>query len=80
PIQLKQFLLENMTRDYKSKGVSWVVIGDENYGERSSREHAALEKQGVLPLTFFDPSDYDKIDPIDKISIIGLTEFAPENP
>ncbi|CAJ0753196.1 17012_t:CDS:1, partial [Entrophospora sp. SA101] len=40
----------------------------------------SLKKQGVLPLTFFDPSDYDKIDPIDKISIIGLTEFAPENP
>lgn len=30
-------------RAYKSKGVSWVVIGDENYGEGSSREHAALE-------------------------------------
>ncbi len=30
-------------RDYKSKGIEWVVIGDENYGEGSSREHAALE-------------------------------------
>jgi aconitase A len=27
----------------KSKNTSWVVIGDENYGEGSSREHAALE-------------------------------------
>ncbi|CAJ0830536.1 11694_t:CDS:2 [Entrophospora sp. SA101] len=93
----------NVARDYKSKGVSWVVIGDENYGEGSSREHAALEvrhlggaavivksfarihetnlkKQGVLPLTFSDPSDYDKIDPTDNLSIIGLTEFAPEKP
>ena len=24
-------------------GISWVVVGDENYGEGSSREHAALE-------------------------------------
>ena len=30
-------------RDYKAKGIKWVVIGDENYGEGSSREHAALE-------------------------------------
>lgn len=30
-------------RDYKSRSVNWVVIGDENYGEGSSREHAALE-------------------------------------
>ena len=27
----------------QAKGVSWVVIGDSNYGEGSSREHAALE-------------------------------------
>merc|ERR1719446_57441 len=30
-------------RAYKAAGVSWVVIGDDNYGEGSSREHAALE-------------------------------------
>ncbi len=30
-------------RDYKKKGVKWVVVGDWNYGEGSSREHAALE-------------------------------------
>ena len=29
-------------RDYKAKQVKWVVIGDWNYGEGSSREHAAL--------------------------------------
>merc|ERR1712216_152069 len=62
----------------------WVVVGDKNYGEGSSREHAALEprflggvavivrsfarihetnlkKQGMLPLTFADPADYDKV-------------------
>merc|ERR1711953_1370016 len=30
-------------RAYKAAGVPWVVVGDENYGEGSSREHAALE-------------------------------------
>ncbi len=32
-----------VARDYKKKGTPWVVIGDWNYGEGSSREHAALE-------------------------------------
>jgi len=35
--------LSALARAYKDKGVSWVVIGDENYGEGSSREHAAME-------------------------------------
>lgn len=32
-----------VARDYKAKGIRWVVVGDWNYGEGSSREHAALE-------------------------------------
>ncbi|GBF99166.1 aconitate hydratase [Raphidocelis subcapitata] len=87
-------------RAYKAAGVKWVVVGDENYGEGSSREHAALEprhlggvavivksfarihetnlkKQGMLPLTFADPADYDKIAPTDRLSILGLTDFQP---
>ena len=31
-----------IARDLKAKGVGWMVIGDENYGEGSSREHAAM--------------------------------------
>jgi aconitate hydratase len=31
-----------IARDYKSRGTRWVVVGDFNYGEGSSREHAAL--------------------------------------
>ncbi|XP_063619006.1 probable aconitate hydratase, mitochondrial [Cydia splendana] len=87
-------------RAYKAAGVRWVVVGDENYGEGSSREHAALEprhlggraiivksfarihetnlkKQGMLPLTFANPADYDKIQPTDKISLLGLKDLAP---
>lgn len=32
-----------IARDYKQKEIGWVIIGDENYGEGSSREHAAME-------------------------------------
>jgi len=90
-----------VAREYKAKGISWVVVGDENYGEGSSREHAAMEprflggkaiivksfarihetnlkKQGMLPLTFVNPSDYDKINEDDKLSIVGLKDLAPE--
>ncbi|CAI4046758.1 hypothetical protein SKDZ_12G3330 [Saccharomyces kudriavzevii ZP591] len=90
-------------RDYRDQGIKWVVIGDENFGEGSSREHAALEprflggfaiitksfarihetnlkKQGLLPLNFKNPADYDKINPDDRIDILGLTELAPGKP
>ncbi|CAB1313045.1 unnamed protein product [Coregonus sp. 'balchen'] len=93
----------DVARHYKANGLSWVVVGDDNYGEGSSREHAALEprhlggrciivksfarihetnlkKQGMLPLTFQNPADYDKIRPDDKISIKGLATFAPGKP
>ena len=32
----------SIARKYKAKGLKWVIIGDTNYGEGSSREHAAL--------------------------------------
>ncbi len=86
-------------RDYKARGIAWVVVGDENYGEGSSREHAAMEprflggkaiivksfarihetnlkKQGMLPLTFVNPADYDKIREGDRMSI-DITTLAP---
>jgi aconitate hydratase len=31
-----------MARELKAKGMGWAVMGDENYGEGSSREHAAM--------------------------------------
>merc|ERR1711976_423020 len=33
----------DVAKQYKDQGVKWCVVGDENYGEGSSREHAALE-------------------------------------
>jgi aconitate hydratase len=92
-----------VARHYKAEGLSWVVIGDQNYGEGSSREHAAmsprflgckalivksfarihetnLKKQGILALTFIDPSDYDKVQETDRISILNLASLAPGQP
>lgn len=32
-----------VAREYKKEGTGWVIIGEDNYGEGSSREHAAME-------------------------------------
>jgi len=34
--------IANIARRYKAQGIRWVAVGDSNYGEGSSREHAAL--------------------------------------
>jgi aconitate hydratase len=39
-----------------------------------------LKKQGMLGLTFDNPSDYDKIREDDTFDLIGLTAFAPGKP
>ena len=93
--------LNKIARDYKSKNIGWIAVGDTNYGEGSSREHAAmsprflgckavlvrsfarihetnLKKQGVLPLTFVNPDDYDKFRADDVIAVRGLIDLAPE--
>ncbi len=87
-------------RAYKAQNIGWIVIGEENYGEGSSREHAALEprhlggkaiivksfarihetnlkKQGMLPLTFSHPSDYEKIRE-DDLFTLNAAGLAPE--
>ncbi|MBT5738837.1 MAG: aconitate hydratase [Planctomycetes bacterium] len=35
-------VLHEIAANYRDSGSSWVVVGDENYGEGSSREHAAM--------------------------------------
>ncbi len=85
---------------YKQAGIGTVIVGEENYGEGSSREHAAMEprflgvkavivksfarihetnlkKQGMLALTFVNPSDYDLIRQDDLIDILGYEDMAP---
>ena len=36
-----------------------------------------LKKQGMLPLTFADSVDYDKVQPSDRVSLIGLADLSP---
>ena len=92
-----------IARAYMAAGESWVAVGDTNYGEGSSREHAAmsprhmggravitrsfarihetnLKKQGMLPLTFVNPEDYDRIQDGDRIDLLGIKSLAPGSP
>jgi aconitate hydratase len=96
-------MIPEVAKRWGTSGVKWVAIGDQNYGEGSSREHAAMEprfrgaaviicrsfarihetnlkKQGVLPLTFADPADWDKIGRDSRVSVIGLAELTPDMP
>ena len=95
--------IAQIARRYKAKGIGSIAIGDENYGEGSSREHAAmsprflgvlvvltrsfarihetnLKKQGILPLNFANPADYDQIEQSDRIDVTGLSQLAPGKP
>ncbi|MCD6294797.1 MAG: aconitate hydratase [Deltaproteobacteria bacterium] len=89
-----------LARIYQKKCGGFIIVGDENYGEGSSREHAAmsprflgakaviarsfariheanLKKQGILPLTFANLLDYNKIGEDDRISLVGLKTLNP---
>jgi aconitate hydratase len=39
-----------------------------------------LKKQGILPLTFKDPRDYDRVAAQDRVSVTGLAALAPGKP
>jgi aconitate hydratase len=89
----------DIAKSYRAAGQDWVIFGDENYGEGSSREHAAMEprhngcravivrsfarihetnlkKQGVLPLTFADPADYDRVKGDDMVAVENVGAIA----
>lgn len=38
----KEDTIPNVAKDYKSKGVGWIVVADHNYGEGSAREHGSF--------------------------------------
>ncbi|MEZ4780564.1 MAG: aconitate hydratase [Flavobacteriaceae bacterium] len=66
-------------RDYKAKGIYSIVVGDHNYGEGSSREHAAMEPRhlgvaAVLVKSFARIHETN----LKKQGMLGLT-FANEN-
>ena len=90
----------DLARRWKERGQAWIAVGSDNYGEGSSREHAAMEprymggkivltrsfarihetnlkKQGVLPLTFARPEDYDLVQARDVVRTEGVVGLAP---
>lgn len=91
----KQHSIPELAEQWKDQGVPWLVVAEDNYGEGSAREHAALQprylggriivaksfarihetnlkKQGLVPLTFANKEDYEKIDACDIVDTVGL--------
>ncbi|KAK2799413.1 aconitate hydratase [Onygenales sp. PD_10] len=91
------YSIPDLAAKWKGAGTEWLVVAEDNYGEGSAREHAALQprylggriiaaksfarihetnlkKQGVVPLTFKDKADYEKIDACDVVDTVGLYE------
>lgn len=87
--------IPELAEQWKERGIEWLVVAEDNYGEGSAREHAALQprylggriivaksfarihetnlkKQGVVPLTFANRQDYDRIDACDRVDTVGL--------
>ncbi|MGA8180182.1 MAG: aconitate hydratase [Desulfobacterales bacterium] len=88
-------------RAIKHQKKGFIVVGGTNYGQGSSREHAALAPRylglkivivksfarihwqnlsnfGILPLTFIDPADYDKIDQEDELETAGIRKVLSQ--
>ena len=66
-------------REYKSKGIHTIVVGDHNYGEGSSREHAAMEPRhlGVVAVIVKSFARIHETN-LKKQGMLGLT-FATES-
>lgn len=101
--KISQFIFRDVQADFKKRceaaGGGFIVAGS-NYGQGSSREHAALAPMylgikaviaksfarihlanlinfGILPLTFINPEDYDKIAEDDVLALSNLHALKP---
>lgn len=102
--KIAEFVYELVDEDYvkraqalRNRGGSHAIIGGENYGQGSSREHAALAPRylglhlviaksfarihwqnlvnfGIIPLTFVNPDDYQRIELDDHLLLWNLPE------
>ncbi len=100
--EISKFTLTRLDPDFYKKSedagfANCIVVGGENYGQGSSREHAALGPMylgvrailtksfarihkanlinyGIIPMTFKNPGDYDKISSGDTIEIKNIDE------
>ncbi len=97
---ISRFTFERLDKTFAERCASsqgGLVVGGENYGQGSSREHAAIAPRflgirvkiaksfarihkanlinmGIVPLTFSDPKDYEKIKQDDIISLPSLAK------
>ena len=95
---ISRFVFEQLDPEFPKRALekgNGLVVAGENYGQGSSREHAALAPRflgirakiaksfarihkanlinfGILPLTFKDPADYDRISQGDKAAFKGV--------
>jgi aconitate hydratase len=95
---ISEYVFSALKEDFASaakKAGNVIVVGGENYGQGSSREHAALAPRylgvrvklvksfarihkanlvnfGIVPMTFVNPDDYDRISQGDRLAINGL--------
>jgi aconitate hydratase len=104
---ISEFVFERVDKGFvaraREKG-GGIVVGGDNYGQGSSREHAALAPKylgvsavlvkafarihlanlinfGILPLTFVNPADHDRIDQGDVLELKGVRDaLAPGKP
>ena len=93
-----QSSIPELAAKWKGQSKAWLVVAEDNYGEGSAREHAALQprflggrvilaksfarihetnlkKQGMVPLTFANKDDYDRIGACDEVSTKGLLDM-----
>ncbi len=109
---ISEFVFTNVDETFAGRckeAGNGVVVGGDNYGQGSSREHAAIAPRylgirakivkefarihkanlvnfGILPLTFVNPEDYDRVNQGDKVRMEGIrtlldqgkTEFTVE--
>jgi len=99
---ISKFVFEQVDPQFPERaaaGGDGAVVGGVNYGQGSSREHAALAPRylgirvkiaksfarihranlinfGILPLTFKDPADYERLKQGDKIRLSGLRQLV----
>lgn len=92
---------ESFPERIKAEGKG-IIIGGANYGQGSSREHAALVplylgvkavitksfarihvanlvNAGILPFTFANEADYDRIDQMDQLELAGIRTAMENN-
>ncbi len=95
---ISEFVFTNVDESFAKRtreAGNAFVVGGENYGQGSSREHAAIAPRylgvrakivkdfarihkanlinfGILPLTFVNPEDYDKVNHGDKVRCAGI--------